>query len=133
VQMTSPTRNVPDSTILTTGIIAWLLLAFASIKLSVIYASNPKLAYLLAYNISSFVFLVYFIGYFKERFGIKYLLLLVLTYNVGINLLHFIYDELFLLEPPPAEYARVFLSCLINVPVMATTWLLLYWFIRRKR
>ncbi len=126
-------RKISDTTILTTGIIAWLVLAFAAIKLSIIYATSPRLAYLLAYNISSFIFLMYFIGYFKERFGFGYLVLLIVAYNVGINILHFLYNHLFLLEQPPSEYARVSASCVINIPVMVITWALLYWFIRRKK
>jgi hypothetical protein len=126
-------RKVSDRTILTTGIIAWLMLAFASVKLAVIYAKNPSLAYLLTYNISSFVFLVYFIGYFKERFGIAYLLLLLISFNTGINALHFLYNRLFLLEPPPAEFERAIASSIVNAVMMFVTWGLLYWFIRRKR
>jgi hypothetical protein len=126
-------QKVSDTTILATGIGAWLLLAFASIKLAVIYARNPALAYLLAYNISAFIFLVYFIGYFKEKFRIGYFLLLAGAYNVGINLLHLLYNRLFLLESPPFEYERMYVSCIINIPLLTLTWLLLYWFIRRKK
>ena len=127
------TKRVSDKTILITGISAWLVLAFATIKLSVLYAHDPKLAYILSYNISSFVFLVYFIGYFKERFVFGYLLLLLAAYNVGINLLHFLYNKLFLLESPPIEYARIYMSCIFNVPVMVITWVVLYLFIKRKK
>jgi len=124
--------KVSDTTILTTGILAWLLLAFASLKLSVIYAKNPTLAYLLAYNISSFIFLIYFIGYFKTRFTFKYLVLLVTAYNAGINVLHLIYNKLFLLASPPAEFKQIFTSCVLNIPLMVITWALLRWFIYRK-
>lgn len=125
-------RKISDATILTTGIIAWLLLAFASIKLAVIYAPNPSLAYLLAYNISAFIFLVYFIGYFKEKFRFGHFLLLAFAYNIGINVLHVLYNALFLLESPTWEYARMYASAVINIPLLAVTWLLLYLFIRRK-
>lgn len=125
-------RKVSDATILWTGIPAWLLLAFASVKLAVIYARNPSLAYLLTYNIAAFVFLVYFIGYFKEKFGVAHFFLLLGTYNVGINLLHLLYNQLFLLQAPTWEYQQMIRACIINIPLLAVTWLLLAWFIRKK-
>lgn len=125
-------RKSSDALILSTGISAWLLLAFAAIKLSVIYARNPFVAYLLAYNISSVVFLLYFIGYFKQRFGFGYLLLLVVTYNIGINILHFIYNELFLLRQPSMEFHRALASATVNLLLMVIMWAALYLFIKPR-
>lgn len=121
-----------DRVILITGITAWLVLAFAVVKLSVLYSENPQIAYVIAYNIASLIYLIYFIGYFKERFGLKYLVLLLLVYNAGFHALQWLYNELFLIYTPTFEYVRFLAALSINAPLLITAWAAIYIFLKRR-
>jgi hypothetical protein len=126
-------KSGSDRMILTTGIAAWLMLAFATVKLSVLYAENPKIAYVITYNIVAVIYLLYFIGYFKERFGLKYLALLLVLYNVGFHSLQWFYNKLFLISEPAFDYMRLIALCVINVPLMIAAWAVLFLFFNRRK
>ncbi len=110
-----------------TGVFAWILLSFASLKLSVIYSLNPGISYLLTYNISSIIFLIYFYAYLKSKFNFKMLILLFVSYNIGIHLFELIYKELFIIYKSELNLTIIFVSVFLNLVIM-----LIIYFILRK-
>ena len=111
--------------LLITGIFAWDILSFSILKLSLIYTSNVLLTYLITYNICCIIYILYFNVYYKVRFNLKILLLLVCFYNVGINLLDFLYNEIILIQKIEFNVALFFISVISNLIISS----LLYLFI----
>jgi hypothetical protein len=130
--MSAPAK-ISDSTVAITGVIAWLILAFASVKLSIIYAPDPAVAYIVSYNVCAVIFLLYFIGYFKQRFTIGWLFALIACYNIGMNVLNFVYDRLFLIYQPPFELERMIASTVVNLVVMLIIWTVLFLLLKPRR
>jgi hypothetical protein len=69
-----------------TGVIAWALFSFATIKFIHIYI-DTVLSHLLTYGICSLIFLLYFFTYYRSNFGLKKFLFLMLAFNIGFHLL----------------------------------------------
>ncbi len=114
-----------DIKVLMTGVLSWLFLSFASLKLCVIYASNPVIAYLITYNISGIIFFLYFYAYLKSRFTFKTFSILVLLFNFGIHLFEFVYKKIVLIHPPEANSAMIIVSTFTSLIILTVTYFIL--------
>lgn len=124
-------RKISDFTVISTGVIAWSLFAFGAIKLVVIYAAHPSVTALIAHNVASIIFLLYFIGYLKSRFTIFHLLILWLSYNAGVIACNWFYNYLFVLRPPALLISTIAVLAISNLVVLLICRGLVY-LLRRK-
>lgn len=106
--------NKVDLKILTTSLLAWIVLTFSILKLIVIYVANPLLTYLTTYNFTSLLFLLYLLSYFGFRFRYKLFLTIVTFYNLGILFCDFMYDKVILLESVKFGVVRNIFFLIIN-------------------
>ncbi len=114
-----------DIKVLVTGISSWIFMSFASLKLSVIYASNPTIAYLITYNISGIIFLLYFYAYLKSKFTNSTFIILFSLFNSGIHLLEYIYCETILVQPPEMDVAMIIVSTITSLIILTITYVTL--------
>ena len=111
--------------VIITGFFAWIFLAFSTLKLSVIYAPNPVLAYLIVYNIASIVFLLYFYAYLKQKFNNKTFLLIFSCYNVGVHLFDLLYAKLVLIYSEKIDFSFVLTNAFINLIVLFVSFVII--------
>ncbi len=116
-------KLTPNIQVLVTGVFAWVLLSFSSLKLSLIYAPKPLLAYVLTYNIIAIVYLLYFYGYLKPKFNFIMLMLLFFLYNFGIYFFEFLYIEFIMVYKSSMDIMLKSVNMFINFLIMVITYL----------
>jgi len=114
-----------DIKVFSTGIIPWLFLTLASLKLCMIYSPNPAIAYFTTYNLLSVLFLLYFYVYLNTRFNFKVFFILFIIFNLGIQLLDVFYNHIILIYPLEMNTELFFFSSFINFIFMSITYLFL--------
>ncbi|MCF8299158.1 MAG: hypothetical protein K9J13_16540 [Saprospiraceae bacterium] len=119
--------------VLATGVFGLLLLSFSSLKLSVIYASNPFLSYLVTYNISGLVFLFYFYAYLKSKFNFKIWVLIFAVFNIGIHVFDFIYNQLILINNTEIHFDFIIIYVVINFLTMILAYFILRGILKFKK
>ena len=130
------TRETSFSTnmkVISSGLFAWTLFVFSLLKLSIIYTSNPGVSFLITYEVSGVVFLLYFYAYFKNRFSLWYFLSLVVLFNTGLYLLSLIYDVLILLKVSGLNPYLFLTASVINVVCAVITYSILMAISKRSR
>jgi len=117
--------QISNFKVLTTGLFAWLLFSFGSLKLSVIYAPNSLLAYIIIYNITGILFLLYFYSYLRSKFDFKMFLILVILFNISMHLFEYTYQELLIIHRAATNNALIIFSVSTNLVLMVICYAIL--------
>ncbi|MCP4458969.1 MAG: hypothetical protein GY816_13255 [Cytophagales bacterium] len=130
IRKTSFSTNIK---VISSGLFAWTLFVFSLLKLSIIYTSNPEVSFLITYEVSGIVFLLYFYVYLKNRFSLWYFFSLVVLFNTSIYLLSLIYDVLILLKVSGLNPYLFLVASVINVVCAVITYSILMAISKRSR
>ena len=110
--------------VIITGVFAWVIFTFAVLKLLLVYAENRGITYLIAYNVSSIIFVLYFIGYLKERLKLHYLFFLWLAFNLGLYFSSYLYDHFILVRGKDVLVDFYWFNIIINFFVVFVVYVL---------
>ncbi len=115
------------------GIFSWIFLTFSFLKLTDVFISFKSISYLITYNISSVIFLIYLFIILQSDISVKRLIILASIFNVGLILLSYTYDQIIFIHPPDFTFGYHLLNAIINVATLFVSYFIIQLFIKYFR